>query len=317
MYVYDEYDQRIIEDRVKQFRDQTRRYLAGELSEEEFRPLRLQNGLYIQRFAPMLRVAVPYGQLTSRQTRMMARIARDYDKGYAHISTRQNVQFNWPALEDIPDILAELATVQMHAIQTSGNCLRNVTTDQFAGVAADELIDPRPWCEIVRQWTTFHPEFAYLPRKFKIAINGSTSDRAAIEVHDIGLEAVRNAAGEIGFRVLVGGGLGVWLDADEEAEEIGDDVDQFQVIALNFPAFTDGRNYSPARLLRDRYGFKGELRAIGDVLRDQLFYMRRCGFDAFALRADKDPYDALESLKDFSVTYQAATDEPQPLFRRR
>ncbi|MFF7710569.1 nitrite/sulfite reductase [Pseudomonas sp. NPDC007930] len=208
MYVYDEYDQRIIEDRVKQFRDQTRRYLAGDLSEEEFRPLRLQNGLYIQRFAPMLRVAVPYGQLTARQTRMLAKIARDYDKGYAHISTRQNVQYNWPALEDIPEILAELATVQMHAIQTSGNCLRNVTTDQFAGVAADELVDPRPWCEIVRQWTTFHPEFAYLPRKFKIAVNGSASDRAAIEVHDIGLEPVRNAAGELGFRVLVGGGLG-------------------------------------------------------------------------------------------------------------
>lgn len=199
MYVYDEYDQRIIEDRVKQFRDQTRRYLAGELSEEEFRPLRLQNGLYIQRFAPMLRVAVPYGQLNARQVRTLAKIARDYDKGYAHISTRQNVQYNWPALEDIPDILAELATVQMHAIQTSGNCLRNTTTDQFAGVAADEIIDPRPWCEIVRQWTTFHPEFAYLPRKFKIAINGSKEDRAAIEVHDIGLEPVRNAAGELGF----------------------------------------------------------------------------------------------------------------------
>ncbi|KIY41057.1 MULTISPECIES: nitrite/sulfite reductase [Pseudomonas] len=208
MYVYDEYDQRIIEDRVKQFRDQTRRYLAGELSEEEFRPLRLQNGLYIQRFAPMLRVAVPYGQLSARQVRTLAKIARDYDKGYAHISTRQNVQYNWPALEDIPDILAELATVQMHAIQTSGNCLRNTTTDQFAGVAADEIIDPRPWCEIVRQWTTFHPEFAYLPRKFKIAINGSQEDRAAIEVHDIGLEPVRNDAGELGFRVLVGGGLG-------------------------------------------------------------------------------------------------------------
>lgn len=208
MYVYDEYDQRIIEDRVKQFRDQTRRYLAGELSEEEFRPLRLQNGLYIQRFAPMLRVAVPYGQLNATQVRTLAKIARDYDKGYAHISTRQNVQYNWPALEDVPDILAELATVQMHAIQTSGNCLRNTTTDQFAGVAADELIDPRPWCEIVRQWTTFHPEFAYLPRKFKIAINGSKDDRAAIEVHDIGLEPVYNDAGELGFRVLVGGGLG-------------------------------------------------------------------------------------------------------------
>ena len=208
MYVYDEYDQRIIEDRVKQYRDQTRRYLAGELSEEEFRPLRLQNGLYVQRYAPMLRVCVPYGLMSSRQLRKMAHIARQYDKGYAHISTRQNVQFNWPALEEVPDILAELAEVQMHAIQTSGNCIRNVTTDQFAGVAPDEVIDPRPWCDIVRQWATFHPEFAYLPRKFKIAINGAQGDRAAIEVHDIGLEPVKNAAGELGFRVLVGGGLG-------------------------------------------------------------------------------------------------------------
>ncbi|MGH8436169.1 MAG: nitrite/sulfite reductase [Pseudomonas sp.] len=208
MYVYDKYDQHIIESRVKQFRDQTRRYLAGELSGEEFRPLRLQNGLYIQRYAPMLRVAVPYGLMSSTQVRKMAQIARDFDKGYAHISTRQNVQFNWPELEDVPDILAELATVQMHAIQTSGNCIRNTTTDQFAGVAKDELIDPRPWCEIIRQWSTFHPEFAHLPRKFKIAVNGAVSDRAAIEVHDIGLEAVHNAAGELGFRVSVGGGLG-------------------------------------------------------------------------------------------------------------
>ena len=208
MYVYDQYDQHIIEDRVRQFRDQTRRYLAGELSGEEFRPLRLQNGLYIQRYAPMLRVAVPYGLLSSRQLRKLAEIARNYDKGYAHISTRQNVQFNWPELEDVPDILAELATVQMHAIQTSGNCIRNTTTDQFAGVARDELIDPRPWCEIIRQWSTFHPEFAFLPRKFKIAVNGAVSDRAAIEVHDIGLEAVQNASGELGFRVSVGGGLG-------------------------------------------------------------------------------------------------------------
>ncbi len=208
MYVYDEYDQRIVEDRVKQFRDQTRRYLAGELTGEEFRPLRLQNGLYIQRYAPMLRIAVPYGLLSSRQLRKLAQIARDYDKGYAHISTRQNVQFNWPELEDVPEILAELATVQMHAIQTSGNCIRNTTTDQFAGVACDELVDPRPWCEIIRQWSTFHPEFAHLPRKFKIAVNGAVSDRAAIEVHDIGLEAVKNGAGELGFRVSVGGGLG-------------------------------------------------------------------------------------------------------------
>lgn len=208
MYVYDQYDQHIIEDRVRQFCDQTRRFLAGELADEEFRPLRLQNGLYIQRYAPMLRVAVPYGLLSSTQVRKLAEIARHYDKGYAHISTRTNVQFNWPELEDVPEILAELATVQMHAIQTSGNCIRNTTTDQFAGVAKDELIDPRPWCEIIRQWSTFHPEFAFLPRKFKIAVNGAVSDRAAIEVHDIGLEAVKNEAGDLGFRVSVGGGLG-------------------------------------------------------------------------------------------------------------
>ncbi|MFP9006499.1 nitrite/sulfite reductase, partial [Pseudomonas aeruginosa] len=182
MYVYDEYDQRIVEDRVKQFRDQTRRYLAGELTGEEFRPLRLQNGLYIQRYAPMLRIAVPYGLLSSRQLRKLAQIARDYDKGYAHISTRQNVQFNWPELEDVPEILAELATVQMHAIQTSGNCIRNTTTDQFAGVARAELLDPRPWCEIIRQWSTFHPDFAHLPRKFKITVNASLRDLAAIEL---------------------------------------------------------------------------------------------------------------------------------------
>jgi len=208
MYIYDEYDQQIVEDRVKQFRDQTRRFLAGELSESEFLPLRLQNGLYVQRYAPMLRVAIPYGLISARQVRKLALIARQYDKGYVHFSTRQNVQFNWPALEDVPDILAHLAEVQMHAIQTSGNCIRNTTTDQFAGVAADELVDPRPWCEIIRQWSTFHPEFAFLPRKFKIAVNGAEADRAAIGVHDIGLNVVRNDAGDIGFRVLVGGGLG-------------------------------------------------------------------------------------------------------------
>lgn len=208
MYVYDQYDQHIIEDRVRQFRDQIRRYLAGELTDAELLPLRLQNGLYIQRYAPMLRIAVPYGLMSSTQIRKLADITRKYDKGYAHISTRTNVQLNWPELEDVPDILAELATVQMHAIQTSGNCIRNTTTDQFAGVAKDELVDPRPWCEIIRQWSTFHPEFAFLPRKFKIAVNGAVSDRAAIEVHDIGLEAVRNDAGELGFRVSVGGGLG-------------------------------------------------------------------------------------------------------------
>lgn len=208
MYQYDHYDQAIVDERVAQFRDQTRRYLAGELSDDEFRPLRLMNGLYIQRHAPMLRVAIPYGLLSVRQLRALASIARRYDRGYAHFTTRQNLQYNWPQLEQVPDILAELAQVQMHAIQTSGNCIRNVTADHLAGVAADELEDPRLYCEIIRQWSTFHPEFSYLPRKFKIAVTGAQQDRAAAQVHDIGLNLVRNADGEIGFRVLVGGGLG-------------------------------------------------------------------------------------------------------------
>ncbi|TMG92298.1 MAG: nitrite/sulfite reductase [Betaproteobacteria bacterium] len=208
MYRYDSYDHRFVAERVAQFRDQTRRFLAGELTEDEFRPLRLQNGLYIQKYAPMLRVAIPYGLLSSTQLRKLAHIGRKYDRGYGHFTTRQNIQFNWPRLEDVPDILAELATVEMHAIQTSGNCVRNITSDHFAGVAADEVVDPRAYCELFRQWSTFHPEFAYLPRKFKIAVCGSATDRAATLVHDIGVHAVRNAAGEVGFRVLVGGGLG-------------------------------------------------------------------------------------------------------------
>ena len=209
MYKYDSYDQRIVDERVTQFKDQTERYLSGELSEEQFLPLRLQNGLYVQRYAPMLRVAVPYGLMSSIQLRKLAHIARTYDKGYAHISTRTNVQFNWPELPQVPDILAELASVQMHAIQTSGNCIRNTTTDQFAGVVPDELVDPRPYCEIIRQWSTFHPEFAFLPRKFKIAVNSHTKDdRAATLLHDIGIKIVHNEAGELGFQVYVGGGLG-------------------------------------------------------------------------------------------------------------
>ena len=208
MYVYDEYDQAIVDQRVNQFRGQTARFLAGQLSDAEFLPLRLQNGLYIQRLAPMLRIAVPYGLLNSTKLRKLAEITRVYDKGYAHVSTRQNIQLNWPRLEEVPDILAELATVQMHAIQTSGNCIRNTTTDQYAGVATDELEDPRPYCEIIRQWSTLHPEFAFLPRKFKIAVCGSREDRAAIYAHDIGIELVANASGEIGCRILAGGGLG-------------------------------------------------------------------------------------------------------------
>ncbi|MEN3111301.1 nitrite/sulfite reductase [Uliginosibacterium paludis] len=208
MYIYDEYDQRIVDERVAQFRDQTRRYLAGELTNDEFKPLRLQNGLYIQRYAPMLRVAVPYGLLNAKQARKLAHVARTYDKGYAHVSTRQNFQYNWPELKNVPDILAELASVQMHAIQTSGNCIRNVTTDQFAGIAPDEVVDPRPLAEILRQWSTFHPEFALLPRKFKFAVSGSVNDRAVVQMHDIGLEFFRDAAGELRIKVWVGGGLG-------------------------------------------------------------------------------------------------------------
>lgn len=205
MYQYDEIDQRNVDERVAQFRDQTRRFLAGELTEDEFRPLRLQNGLYIQRYAPMLRIAIPYGLLSSKKLRMLAHIAREYDRGYAHFSTRQNIQYNWPPLERVPDILADLATVQMHGIQTSGNCIRNITTDHFAGVAPDEIVDPRPLAEILRQWSTFHPEFAYLPRKFKIAVNGAVEDRAVIQMHDIGLDLYRNTAGELTLRVWAGG----------------------------------------------------------------------------------------------------------------
>jgi sulfite reductase (NADPH) hemoprotein beta-component len=208
MYRYDDFDHRLVAERVAQFRDQTRRFLAGELTEDEFRPLRLQNGLYIQKHAPMLRISIPYGMLSSKQLRKLAHIGRKYDRGYGHFTTRQNMQFNWPRLEDVPEILAELAAVEMHAIQTSGNCTRNITTDHFAGVADDELADPRPWAELIRQWAALNPEFAYLPRKFKIAVNGSTVDRAATLVHDIGVHAVHNETGEVGFRVLVGGGLG-------------------------------------------------------------------------------------------------------------
>jgi sulfite reductase (NADPH) hemoprotein beta-component len=208
MYRYDQYDHLIVRERIAQYRDQVQRRLSDELTEEEFLPLRLQNGLYMQRHAYMLRIAVPYGLLSTKQLRMFAHIARTYDRGYGHFTTRQNIQFNWIELEQTPDILADLASVEMHAIQTSGNCIRNTTTDQFAGVAADEIIDPRPFCEIIRQWSTFHPEFIALPRKFKIAVNGAVADRAAIAVHDIGLTAVRNDAGEVGFKFMVGGGLG-------------------------------------------------------------------------------------------------------------
>ena len=208
MYQYNYADQTLVEERVAQFRDQTQRFLAGELPEEQFLPLRLQNGLYIQRYAPMLRIAVPYGLLATYQLRKLAEITRKYDRGYGHFTTRTNMQLNWPKLEEVPDILAELASVQMHSIQTSGNCIRNTTTDPYAGIHKEEIADPRPYCEIIRQWSTFHPEFAFLPRKFKIAVIGTANDRAATQVHDIGLHIKQNDAGELGFEVIVGGGLG-------------------------------------------------------------------------------------------------------------
>ncbi|CAG9177422.1 nitrite/sulfite reductase [Cupriavidus respiraculi] len=208
MYQYDQYDQRIVLERVAQFRDQVRRRLADELTEEEFVPLRLQNGLYMQRHAYMLRVAIPYGLLASKQMRMLAHIARTYDRNYGHFSTRQNIQYNWMELERVPDALADLASVEMHGIQTSGNCVRNITTDHFAGVAPDEAVDPRPLAELLRQWSTFQPEFAFLPRKFKIAISASADDRAVVQMHDIGIYAYRNDAGELRLRILAGGGLG-------------------------------------------------------------------------------------------------------------
>lgn len=208
MYRYDEFDRRFVQERVAQFRDQVRRRLTGELSEDEFKPLRLMNGLYLQLHAYMLRIAIPYGTFSSRQLRKLADLADRYDRGYGHFTTRQNLQLNWPKLQDVPDMLAELAEVEMHSIQTSGNCIRNVTTDHLAGVAADEVADPRPWCELLRQWSSLHPEFSYLPRKFKIAVTGSPADRAATRAHDIGLVLKRDQAGELGFEVIVGGGMG-------------------------------------------------------------------------------------------------------------
>ena len=207
-YQYDDFDRTLVAERVEQFRDQVRRRIAGELTEEQFKPLRLTNGLYLQLHAYMLRIAIPYGTLSSRQLRKLADISRKYDRGYGHFTTRQNLQLNWIKLEDAPDALAALAEVDMHAMQTSGNCIRNVTADHFAGAAIDEIEDPRIWCEIVRQWSTLHPEFSFLPRKFKIAITGSPNDRAAVRVHDIGLRLWANEAGEVGFEVIVGGGLG-------------------------------------------------------------------------------------------------------------
>ncbi|HET7365327.1 MAG TPA: nitrite/sulfite reductase [Burkholderiales bacterium] len=304
MYVYDEIDQRLVDERVRQFRGQTERFLAGQLSEDEFRALRLRNGLYIQRYAPMLRIAIPYGLLSTRQLRKLADIARRYDRSYGHFSTRQNVQLNWPQLEQVPDILAELATVQMHAIQTSGNSFRNVTTDHFAGVARDEIVDSYVWCEIIRQWSTFHPEFSYLPRKFKIALNGAKADRAAVAVHDIGLHAVRDEKGEIGFRVLVGGGLG-------RTPIIGVCIREFlpwqhlltylEAILRVYNRYGRRDNIHKARikiLVKERGAdnFRGEVEAEWVHLRDGPATLIRAEIERVAVRFTRPKYERLNDI---------------------
>jgi sulfite reductase (NADPH) hemoprotein beta-component len=263
MYHYDASDQAIVDARVTQFRDQTARFLAGTLSEDEFRPLRLQNGLYIERHAPMLRIAIPYGMVSAHQMRTLARVARRYDRGFAHFTTRQNIQYNWVKLDETPDILAELAAVQMHAIQTSGSCIRNITTDPFAGAAADEIVDPRPLAELTRQWSTLHPEFAFLPRKFKVAFNGAVEDRAATGVHDLAFDLYRNDAGEVRVRVKAGGGQG---RTPRIASVVREDLDWRDILS-----------YSEA-LLRtyNRYGrrdniFKARIKILVEALGPEQF----------------------------------------------
>jgi sulfite reductase (NADPH) hemoprotein beta-component len=312
MYVYSAHDKQILNERVAQFRDQTRRFLAGELTNEEFLPLRLQNGLYVQRHAPMLRVAVPYGMLNSRQMRMLAFIAREYDKGFGHFTTRQNIQFNWPELPRVHEILAHLASVEMHGIQTSGNCIRNTTSDQFAGVARDEIEDPRPWCELIREWSTFHPEFAFLPRKFKIAVSASQADRAAIMVHDIGLRLVRRDDGCVGFQVIVGGGLG-------RTPVIGEEIS-------GFVEKEDILSYLEAILrVYNRYGRRdNKYKARIKIL------VRALGIDAFRNKVEaewlflrdtamKVPLSEIERLASFftAPAYELLTDDPESLVSAR
>ena len=269
MYRYDEFDTAFVGARVDQFRDQVGRRLSGELTEEQFRPHRLMNGLYLQLHSYMLRVAVPYGTLNSRQMRKLAEIARKYDRGYGHFTTRQNLQYNWPALKDTPDILAELASVEMHAIQTSGNCIRNVTADHFAGVSPDEIADPRPYAEILRQWSSLHPEFTFLPRKFKIAVNGGPHDRAAIQAHDIGLQVVRNDAGELGFTVYVGGGLGRTPFVGKKVRDFLPERDLISyseaiLRVYNLEGRRDNKYKARIKILLHEKGLEGLTRAVED-----------------------------------------------------
>ncbi|MDB5976242.1 MAG: nitrite/sulfite reductase [Nevskia sp.] len=316
MYRYDELDQRLVDERVVQFRDQTRRFLAGKLSDEEFRSLRLRNGLYIQRFAPMLRIAVPYGLLSSKQLRMLGHIARTYDKGYGHVSTRQNIQFNWPKLEQVPDILAALATVQMHAIQTSGNCIRNITADHLAGVAADELLDPRPYCEITRQWATFHPEFNWLPRKFKIAFSSSTLDRAATKVHDIGVHLLRNAAGELGYTIYVGGGLGRMPMIAHKIREFLPELDLFSYLEAILRVYNrhgrrDNIHRARIKVLVKSLGpakFTEQVEAEWAELKDSYLKLQPGDIERIRARFDQHSYLAPAAADDGSYDARLAAD---------
>ncbi|SFX65957.1 nitrite/sulfite reductase [Marinospirillum alkaliphilum] len=326
MYVYNQVDQQLVDQRVEQFRDQTRRFLAGELPDEEFLALRLMNGLYIQRQAPMLRVAIPYGTFSATQMRTLAHIARTWDRGYGHFTTRTNIQFNWPKLEEVPDILAELAKVQMHAIQTSGNCIRNTTTDPLAGVAADEIEDPRPWCELIRQWSTLHPEFAYLPRKFKIAVSGGPNDRASSRVHDIGLELVRNEAGETGFKVLVGGGLGRTPFIGKVIREYLEPLELFTYLEAilriyNLKGRRDNKYKARIKILVAALGIDefrrlvedewqhlkgGELRLTEAKVQAMKDHFQPFAYDA-AAASDTTLQQALASHEDFRVWYERNT----------
>jgi sulfite reductase (NADPH) hemoprotein beta-component len=317
MYAYSAVDQRIIEERVTQFRDQTARYLRGELSESQFLPLRLQNGLYRQRLAPMLRIAVPYGLLSSKQLRAIARISRDYDKGYAHVSTRQNLQLNWPRLEDVPDLLADLAAVQMHAIQTSGNCIRNTTTDPFAGVAVDEVTDPRPWCELIRQWSTLHPEFAFLPRKFKIAVSASAEDRAATHFHDVGVHLYRNGDGDLRLRFLVGGGLG---RTPMVASHLRDDVEPRHLLTYleailrvyNLRGRRDNKYKARIKILVKAMGieaFRAAVDAEWATLRDGQQALTDRDIEAMQAHFTAPPYAELDGLAEDAVLRRACDDD--------
>jgi len=312
MYIYDEFDEQFVRERAAQFRDQVERRLSGELSEEQFRPLRLMNGVYLQLHAYMLRVAVPYGTLSSKQLRQLAMIAKTYDKGYGHFTTRQIIQFNWPKLEDLPDILDDLADVGMHAIQTSGNCIRNVTADQWAGVAADEVIDPRPFAELMRQWSSLHPEFSYLPRKFKIAITGADKDRAAIAFHDIGLQVVKNQEQEIGFRVYVGGGLGRTPMVGKVVREfIGvEDLLPYLVAILrayNLEGRRDNKYKARIKILVHETGIEAFQARVEEIFED---------LDKESLRAQKGE---LERIKTFFTlpNYETLDDKPESLIKAR